>query len=122
MKLRLLNGSIRIRIQQKELSRLHESGRVDSYTRFGPFHRLDYAILVSDMAAPLRAEYTGSSIDIHVSRDSVNLLVETDRVGVTFDQPIEPGETLHILFEKDFKCLTPRPDEEDAFPHPDEAC
>ncbi len=46
--------------------------------------------------------------------------VETEEVGFEANQPLENGESLYILVEKDFQCLTARPneDESDNYAHP----
>ena len=122
MKIRLLDDSIRIRIQQKELESLHRTGRVEAETTFGPAQRLVYSVQAEDLPTPLRANFVQSSIHIEISRAHIDELVETDLVGVSFEQPAGADKSLHILLEKDFKCLTPRPGEEDAFPNPNEVC
>ncbi|MEZ4932033.1 MAG: hypothetical protein R2788_07940 [Saprospiraceae bacterium] len=47
----------------------------------------------------------------------------SDEVGLEDDMPLGDGNALHILVEKDFKCLTERSeDESDLFPNPNENC
>ena len=122
MKIRLLDDSIRIRIQQKELDTLHRTGSVEADTTFGPAQQLVCSLRTEDIPTPLRAEFVQSSIHIEISNASVDKLFSTDLVGVSFEQPAGAGNVLRILLEKDFKCLTPRPGEEDAFPNPNENC
>lgn len=122
MKLRLLDNSIRIRIQQKELEALHLKGHIEAVTRIGPLtqQQFRYRLEKETLANPLTATLTDQTLTIGIAPEAVDSLVQTDQVGVSTEHEPEAPEKLYILVEKDFKCLTPRSGEEDAFPHPDE--
>ena len=76
----------------------HESDRFDAAIADGP--------VIVRMLATLAAEWS-----------------ETDRVGVDGNVPLGDGTTMRLLIEKDFACLTEqRPEDRDAYPHPDETC
>lgn len=122
MKIRLLNDTIRLRIQQGELDALGRQGRVEAHTRFGADQVLTCVLERDATAAPLKAELNGHTIRVGVAPEVVEELLQTGLVGVDAGQAAGAGHVLHILVEKDFKCLTPRAGEEDAFPNPNEAC
>ena len=123
MKLRLLNNSIRIRFQQKELEALHREGIIESTTRLGPTDDQQFRyVLRKDIGAkPLDAALENNCLTIGIAPSAIDALINTDLVGVSTNHEPAAGEMLYILVEKDFKCLTPRAGEEDAFPHPDES-
>ena len=120
MKLRLLGNSIRIRIQQKELATLAIEGFIKETLSLGPLpaNTFSYSLERSSRSHELDAHFEGNCMSVFISSSLVQELVETDRVGVKFQKPLTDGKSLSILVEKDFKCLTPREEDSDAFPHP----
>ena len=68
------------------------------------------------------ALYDEDRIKVLVPMSILTPWLETEQVGMQAEQRLDNGETLKILIEKDFKCLTIREgeDESDAFPHPQE--
>ena len=66
--------------------------------------------------------YSEKGIRIEIDQKTVNDWVNTDQVGFEGSFPLENGDKLSILVEKDFKCLTERiEDESDLFPNPNES-
>ncbi len=122
MKLRLLDNSIRIRIQQKELDSLHREGYIESVTNINPVNDqyFRYRLQIDVSAVQLVAKLENNTLTVGINPEAVETLVQTNQVGVSSENETIHAETLCILVEKDFKCLTPRSGEEDAFPHPDE--
>jgi hypothetical protein len=121
MKLRIRGNSIRIRVSQGELREIAERGTVRETIEFGHGVALTYA-LESDAAvrAPL-ARYARNVIAVVLPADVVHRWASTDQVSIEGEQPLDDGESLRILVEKDFACLQPRPHEDDSdmFPNPD---
>lgn len=122
MKLRLLDNSIRIRIQQKELASLHREGYIESVTSIDPVNdqHFRYRLQIDGSAVQLVAMLENNTLTVGINPEAVETLLHTDQVGVSSENETNHAATLCILVEKDFKCLTPRPGEEDAFPHPEE--
>ena len=118
MKLRIRGDSLRLRLSQAELTRLRETGEVCDRIGFGE-RSLDYALVSNDIDAP-RARFDGDRIEVAVPTAVVRTWTESDQVGIEAEQVLPTG-TLRLLIEKDFKCLAPRPgeDDSDAFPNPD---
>ena len=121
MKLRIKGDSVRLRLSQSEVTQFAETGRVDETVRFGPTlsERMTYAIERGKVDV-MRASYGEGGILVQVPDSIATDWIETDRVGFETNQTIGDGNSLLILVEKDFKCLDPRPDEDqsDAFPNP----
>lgn len=123
MKLRIKDNALRVRIQQHELSQLHNQGELISEVRFGPAadQVFSYKLVASNRTKKLEAAFYNQCICITVPRDAVLEMVQTERVGISNMQSMEDGDSLSLVFEKDFKCLTPREEDSDAFPHPAES-
>jgi hypothetical protein len=119
MKLRIRGNSIRVRVSQSELEQLAREGAVEDSVRFAPGSRLTYRVRVST-AEPLSAQLRGGEVTITLPKASLERWLEPAEVSIAGEQPIEAGETLRILIEKDFACLAPREgeDETDLFPNP----
>ncbi len=120
MKLRIQGNSLRIRIKQQELNDLHEKGRVVETVVMGmaPDAQLDYVLEAAELEE-LAVDCTGWQILVRVPEPIISELVNTDRVGISGEIAVREGQTLSVLVEKDFKCLTPRVEDKDAFPHPE---
>ena len=120
MKLRIQGNSIRLRIQQQELLALHASGRVIERVEFGvtPAEQLEY-VLEQTVIDELSVSFVAGRLVVHIPAAVVAEMVDTDRVGISGEVVLSENKTLSVLVEKDFKCLTPRADDIDAFPHPE---
>ena len=123
MKIRFKGNSIRIRIQQQELLALSKEGQIENRVTFGvtDSQQLGFCLRSDDEGSSLRADFNGNEVLVRIPTDLVEEMVSTEKVGVEYEKEIEAGKPLHILVEKDFKCLTPRVEDADAFPHPEEA-
>ena len=123
MKLRIKGNSIRMRLTQPEMEQLGEIGRVEENVNFGTtgFQKLNYAIVVADIEE-LSIVYDLNGIEVQVPNEQANKWINTTLVGLENFIPIGNNKKLRILVEKDFKCLQPRPheDETNHFPNPQE--
>lgn len=124
MKLRLRPNSVRLRLTRSEVETLTQTGAVSEMISFGPDpeNQLMYAVETHD-ADGLGFHYQGGSMVVYLPTPEVADWAESDRVGFTEVIDLGTGETLTLIVEKDFKCLTDRPgeDESDAYPHPEES-
>lgn len=122
MKIRISKNGIRYRIQQKELLTLHEDGVVSERLCFGSMdtQTFTYAIEASAHIKAIDVMYADCSIKILVPAHVVKEMVETDRIGIRGEKQFDDQTPLSLLVEKDFKCLSHREEDADAFPHPDE--
>ena len=126
MKLRIRGNTLRLRLSRGEVNDLAERGEVREAIAFGmaPAERLGYAIVASDSAAVTSARLSGGSVEVLVPRALARQWATSETVGFEATQPVSEGQSLQILVEKDFACLTPRTgeDDTDAFPNPNETC
>ena len=125
MKLRILDDSLRLRLPHGEVRQLRDTGRVEAAIRFGPGpeQRLVYALVAVPDAQRISATLTDREIAVHLPRALVHAWADGDQVSLHAEQSLGEG-TLQILVEKDFKCLTPRPGEDDydGFANPKASC
>lgn len=124
MKIRILGNSIRLRLSQTEVQHLSEKGKVEEQTQFGlaPNSVLIYSILRKETPT-IHAAYSDNYIQIFLPNQMASDWAASDEVGLENHMPLGDGNALHILIEKDFKCLTERSeDESDLFPNPNESC
>lgn len=119
MKLRIKGNSIRLRLSQPEVSDFARNSRVEDSISFGN-RRLTYALIKLNQAKEILASFENDRIEIGVPESFAERWTKTSEVGFGAEQKLSGGETLKILVEKDFACLTVREDEDesDAFPHP----
>jgi hypothetical protein len=117
MKLRIKGNSIRLRLSQSEVSGFAQNAAVEDRISFGN-RRLSYALLRLNEAEEVYARFENDRIEIIVPAATAEQWTRTTQIGFGAEQNLPGGETLKILVEKDFACLTEREDETDAFPHP----
>lgn len=113
MKLRIQGKSLRLRLNQIEVARLGERGRVEETVEFGNGSSLTYALEASTNAAAPQAVYREGSLLIQVPNADAQDWVQSDRVAISGGGPIS------IAVEKDFQCLhAPNGPDPEAFPNP----
>jgi hypothetical protein len=114
MKLRIRENSLRLRLTKSEVAEFAANGLVENKTDFGAAV-LIYALKSSETAQNLNAEFENGRIQIIIPKKTATNWTDTEEVGIS-----GATETLRILIEKDFACLTVREgeDESDAFPNP----
>jgi hypothetical protein len=119
MKLRIHGNSLRLRLNQSEVAQFSKTGFVEDSIQFAPGASFAYTLeSLSRLNAP-QALYANGGLRIQVPGADAIDWVRTDRVGISGEQPLEPGKCLSILIEKDFQCL--HGDEvrdPDAYPNP----
>src|ERR1700733_24099 len=117
MKLGIHGNSLRLRLNQSEVAQFSKTGFVEDSVQFAPGTSFAYALeSISSLSAP-QAIYANGFLRIQVPRADGTDWACSDRVGISGDQPVEPGKRLSILIEKDFQCV-PGDQDTDAFPHP----
>lgn len=119
MKVRIKGNTLRLRLSKSEVAKIGSDGYVEDAIHFPNNAQLKYAMKVSDVDA-LSATMAHCAITVHLPKALAKTWVETEQVGFDAHQPLDNGESLYILVEKDFQCLTARPneDESDNYAHP----
>jgi len=122
MKLRINGNSLRLRLTQSEVAEFAETGKVADRIEFGgELNRfLSYAVIAESGAEKVSAKFEDGGISVIIPQTIADEWSQTEQTGIRGEQLLPSGKTLRILIEKDFACLTPRPeeDESDNFPHP----
>lgn len=121
MKLRLRDNTLRLRLTQTEVATLRNSGLLSTKTAFSPSSALEYTLESTPASVAPNASFEDCRINVRLPEAAVVAWADSDEVGIEGEQPLERGETLQILVEKDFACLAPRAGDEDAdtFAHPE---
>ncbi len=90
-------------------------------TGFPGGRSLQYRVESSPASVQPAAFFSDNSVTVRLPEAAVLEWARTEQVSLSGDQVLDDGETLLILVEKDFACLTPRDDEDesDMYPHPD---
>ncbi|HUP02809.1 MAG TPA: hypothetical protein VMU19_02390 [Bryobacteraceae bacterium] len=114
MKLRMQGNSLRLRLTRPEVERLRESGAVVETARFSGGSSLTYQIR-KGTGVEVHAGLADGALTIYVPTAQVDGWAASDEVGISAQDGV-----MHILIEKDFRCLTRPPEEEpDAYPNPE---
>ena len=120
LKLRLRNNSIRLRLEASEVRALAETGVVESVTAFPGGRELACVVESSPASVVPAAHLSEARITVRLPETGVLAWANSDQVGLEGEQRLDGGGVLSLLVEKDFRCLAPRPgeDESDLFPNP----
>lgn len=120
MKLRIKGNSIRFRLSQSEVDELIDSNVVYEMINFGKSY-LTYQLNLAN-TKDVSVEYEKDCISINLPKVMGSKWAKSDQVGIEEIISLNGKGSLSVLIEKDFKCLTDRPheDESDLFENPQE--
>jgi hypothetical protein len=122
MKLRIRGNSIRLRLGQSEVDQLVKGGCVSESIQFSAFPRsqLTYTVVTSSAEKEITACLAESEIKVTVPEGWGQAWANSAQVELKGVQPVAGEVNLSILIEKDFRCLEPRPgeDQSDSFSNP----
>ena len=119
MKSRIKGNSIRFRLTQSEVKIVEQTGLVKDQIKFSNSISLEYEIKAATGLEYLEATYSENKITLKVNESLIRDWAHSDQVTISSSLDLSSNENLTILIEKDFKCLSPRDeDESDMFPHP----
>jgi archaellum component FlaG (FlaF/FlaG flagellin family) len=119
MKLRIKGNSVRLRLMQSEVATFQKTGKVSEMIDFGT-NTLVYQIQKTENDT-IKATFENQTITVFIPNEIGQSWANSNQISIESALSLE-GKVLKILVEKDFKCLTDRPseDESDAYPHPKE--
>ncbi|WP_020536570.1 DUF7009 family protein [Lewinella cohaerens] len=120
MKLRILDNSLRLRLSQAEVAQLAVSKEVLATIHFPAGKALHYRISPSKDVKEIELRYDQGGITVVIPATQLEEWANSDIVGISATNNLENEDTVRILVEKDFKCLTTRAHEDESglFPHP----
>jgi hypothetical protein len=122
MKLRLKENTIRIRLSMNEVEKLVSAGQIASKTMFPGMNALVTQIHLGGGEIPT-ISFENGRIAIDLPEKSAKGWPESDQVGFEWSLALHDGSQLSLLIEKDFRCLTERPGEDESalYPNPNQA-
>ncbi len=122
MKIRIRGNSVRIRLSKSEVEQFAEDGFLEEKTDFIS-STLSYSVKKTD-SETMSADFVNGSIILYVPGHLIRQWASTNLVGLDCDMPVNNGKHLHILLEKDFKCIDNgiKEDQSDYFENPAKSC
>ena len=118
MKLRIKGSTLRLRLTQREVAQLDETGRVEEEVVFAPGVALHYAIEARGGIDTPRADYDDGRLRVAVPDAALRRWITGDETGIEVEQPNGTAEPLRLAIEKDFACLHRPSEDADAYPNP----
>ena len=116
MKIRIKGNTLRIRLTQSEIEDLKKIGNVKECTEFPAGNTFSYQVVESNK---FECSFKENMVTVGLDSAHIQEWANSDQVSIGGDLNLEKDTKLSILVEKDFKCLTERPeDESDMFPNP----
>ena len=121
MKLRIRDNSVRLRLTRSEVNALRKDGLVSSKIEFPGSREFNYVVESSPASVNPGAFLSDNVLTVRLPETTVLAWAASEQVTIDGEQLLDDGQRLSILVEKDFACLVPREDEDDAemFENPD---
>ena len=120
MKLRIHNGSLRLRLSRTDVDQLQETNICAESLRFGSGSQLIYTLETSTQFTVMEAQYRQDRLRILLPVEMARRWASSDQISLSLDSVVGGGPS--ILIEKDFRCLHSderKPSEDsDSFPNP----
>jgi hypothetical protein len=113
MKFRATTNSIRIRVRKSDLEQLNATAWVYEEVSFPGGGTWSFGLLIHD--DDFTARLKDNTIIIRLPKEKALAWMNSDEVGLEQSIPLEDGEQLHLLIEKDFPCKTREEDIADTF-------
>jgi hypothetical protein len=122
MKLRIKGNSIRIRLSITEVNELVSGATLTDSTSFGK-SRFGYTVQPVDSGELLSASYERDVITLNVPKYLLKDWSTNSTVGFEATMPVDDRSHLHLLLEKDFKCIDQTvADQSDFYDNPAKSC
>lgn len=121
MKLRLLDDSIRLRLSRADVTRVRELGVVEGRTRFPDGSAFTFALEALPAGTAGAACVADRMVVWLPAGEIASWAGDDTAVSLQREIDLPDGGRLKLLVEKDFQCLTARPDEDqsDLFVNPE---
>lgn len=122
MKIRIRGNAIRLRLSKSDIALFAKAGLVEEQTHFAD-STLVYAIKTARQPA-MTAFFTNGNLTVYLPEKDAMHWLGTDLVGIEAHMPVEGRQPLHILVEKDFKCIdaSETEDQADFYENPVKTC
>ena len=103
----------------------HEKGIVESQTRFPDGSVFTFALEALKNSSNASASYTSDRLVVKLPAPKISAWAKDDTaVSLHGELALPLGGQLKLLVEKDFRCISPRDDEDQSnlFRNPQQAC
>ena len=114
MKLRLLDDSIRLRLSHSDVVAAEQQGIVEGRTCFPNGSTFTFVLAASSQGSA-GASYAENRMVVSLPADEISAWANDDEaVSLRGELKLVSGGHLAWLVEKDFQCLTDRPEEDQS--------
>ncbi len=123
MKLRINGNSIRLRLSKTEVAAFGATGMITTAIEFAT-NSLQYVLKKETNADAIYADMANNTITVFIPTSMATDWVNTDIIGLEYTMNLLNGNKLHILVEKDFKCIDSASgeDQTDNYENPNKNC
>jgi len=103
MKLRFAENSLRLRLRKSDIAKLREHGFVYATVQFGAHRALRYKLRMNDVNE-IEAYFVDGMIRVCLPEAVARQWMDGNAVSLSREVPLQNGNALSILIEKDFPC------------------
>ncbi len=116
MKLRVYGNNIRLRLSKTEVDRVRNGKSCSNQLSFPNGNKLTYRLVEGTDHA---VSYDHDFITVVLREEEVEVWANSDQVGIKVQLPVDSENTIGVLVEKDFQCLTNKEEDQgDFYPNP----
>ena len=122
MKIRIKENSVRIRLSKSETEKILAHGYLEERTEFTN-NTFFYAVR-STPHQTMSADFINGNITMCLPEHLIEQWVNSNLVSLDYSMPLSNDKFLHLLLEKDFKCIdaVTTEDQSDYFENPAKSC
>lgn len=103
MKIRSVENSLRMRVRKSDLVRLQRDGRISVNLTFPGQACLSFSLEIAPVPT-FQAQLTPAKVQIVIPQDQAENWINSQLVALRWQWPLEDGNMLSLLIEKDFPC------------------
>jgi hypothetical protein len=118
MKLKLHGNSIRVRLNRREVARFAEEGRLEETFAYELGRRLAYGLESSADVSSVGVRVDDGGIFVVLPLGLAAHWTGGDQVGISGSVPLEGGQAVSVLVEKEFRRLHGANKDPDLYPNP----
>ena len=116
MKLRCTTNSIRLRLRKSELEKLEQNGQIQDGIQLPDGNAFNFSVRQELAISTIQVNMREGHLEVVVPVEEAQTWIKTEQVGMETTVPLETGENLSVLIEKDFPCAhQPMEDKSDTF-------
>ncbi len=104
MKLRCTKNSVRLRLRKSDVKVLIENARIKEEVEFPSGQSFQFSLVLEENIGQPTAFFSDNKLIVQLPLEMGRKWLNSEQVGIETYLPVNQGNQLHLLIEKDFPC------------------